>query len=98
MSAIQCTHVGSLPRSQEVSEVLFARENEHKYDEASFGEFMAGAVERCVGKQVQAGIDIVSDGECSKISYATYLKDRYRGFSGDSPRNTPQRPAALPRL
>ena len=90
MSAIQCTHVGSLPRSQEVSEVLFARENEHKYEEASFGEFMAGAVESCVGKQVQAGIDIVSDGECSKISYATYLKDRYRGFSGDSPRNTPK--------
>ena len=42
-----------------------------------------------VEKQKKAGIDIVSDGETSKISYATYVKDRYTGFSGDSPRNAP---------
>jgi len=42
-----------------------------------------------VRRQVEAGIDIVSDGETSKISYATYVKDRYTGFSGDSPRNAP---------
>ena len=43
-----------------------------------------------VAKQKHAGVDIVSDGETSKISYATYVKDRYTGFSGDSPRNPPK--------
>ena len=50
---------------------------------------MTQSVSATVGKQVAAGIDIVSDGETSKISYATYVKDRYSGFSGDSPRNAP---------
>ena len=50
---------------------------------------MTSAVDAVVLKQNQAGIDIVSDGETSKISYATYVKDRYTGFSGDSPRNAP---------
>ena len=49
-----------------------------------------------VKKQVEAGIDIVSDGETSKISYATYVKDRYTGFSGDSPRNAPADLLAFP--
>ena len=46
---------------------------------------MRDAVVETVGKQVAAGVDIVSDGETSKISYATYVKDRYTGFAGDSP-------------
>jgi 5-methyltetrahydropteroyltriglutamate--homocysteine methyltransferase len=50
---------------------------------------MTRAVSETVRKQVEAGIDIVSDGETSKISYATYVKDRYTGFAGDSPRNAP---------
>ncbi len=50
---------------------------------------MTEAVSDTVAKQVAAGIDIVSDGETSKISYATYVKDRYTGFDGDSPRNAP---------
>ena len=50
---------------------------------------MSSAVLETVKKQVDAGVDIVSDGETSKISYATYVKDRYTGFDGDSPRNTP---------
>ena len=50
---------------------------------------MSHAVEQTVLKQVEAGVDIVSDGETSKISYATYVKDRYNGFSGDSERNAP---------
>jgi 5-methyltetrahydropteroyltriglutamate--homocysteine methyltransferase len=50
---------------------------------------MSQAVSNVVARQVAAGIDIVSDGETSKISYATYVKDRYTGFSGDSPRNAP---------
>ena len=50
---------------------------------------MREAVSETVGKQVAAGVDIVSDGETAKISYVTYVKDRYTGFSGDSPRNVP---------
>ena len=50
---------------------------------------MAGAVSETVRKQVEAGIDIVSDGETSKISYATYVSERYTGFAGDSPRQAP---------
>ena len=50
---------------------------------------MTKAVNETVKKQTESGIDIVSDGETSKISYATYVKDRYTGFSGDSPRNAP---------
>jgi 5-methyltetrahydropteroyltriglutamate--homocysteine methyltransferase len=89
MTKILTTHVGSLPRSQEVVDFIFAREHEEPLDAADFDACMTSAVSVTVGKQVAAGIDIVSDGETSKISYATYVKDRYTGFSGDSPRNAP---------
>lgn len=87
--AVKTTHVGSLPRSQEVVDFIFAREREEPFDPAAFDASMATAVSETVRKQVEAGVDIVSDGETSKISYATYVKDRYTGFSGDSPRNAP---------
>lgn len=83
------THVGSLPRTQDVVDFIFARENEQSYDPALFDACMTAAVSETVRKQRDAGIEIVSDGETSKISYATYVKDRYTGFSGDSPRNAP---------
>ena len=83
------THVGSLPRSQPVVDFLFARERGEAYDLAAFDACMAGAVMDLVRRQKAAGIDIVSDGETSKISYATYVKDRYTGYGGDSPRNAP---------
>ncbi len=86
---IQTTHVGSLPRSQEVVDFIFARERGQDYDQAQFDAAMTRAVDETVAKQVKAGVDIVSDGETSKISYATYVKDRYTGFDGDSPRNAP---------
>ncbi|NPD17941.1 cobalamin-independent methionine synthase II family protein [Alterinioella nitratireducens] len=89
MTKLLATHVGSLPRSQEVVDFIFARENGTEYDPAAFDACMTAAVSETVRKQVEAGIDIVSDGETSKISYATYVKDRYTGFSGDSPRNAP---------
>ena len=89
MTRILTSHVGSLPRSQKVVDFIFARENNENYDETSFDEAMTKAVHDTVGKQTESGIDIVSDGETSKISYATYVKDRYTGFSGDSPRNAP---------
>jgi len=89
MTKILTTHVGSLPRSQNVVDFIFARENEQTYDPVAFDKTMTSAVDETVAKQVKAGVDIVSDGETSKISYATYVKDRYTGFSGDSPRNAP---------
>ncbi|WP_293447371.1 cobalamin-independent methionine synthase II family protein [Planktotalea sp.] len=89
MSKILASHVGSLPRTQDVVDFIFAREREDKYDLAAFDACMTQAVSETVRKQVEAGIDIVSDGETSKISYATYVKDRYTGFAGDSERNAP---------
>ncbi|WP_425079136.1 cobalamin-independent methionine synthase II family protein [Ruegeria denitrificans] len=86
---VKTTHVGSLPRTQDVVDFIFARENDEPYDTGAFDACMANAVAETVRKQVEAGVDIVSDGETSKISYATYVKDRYTGFSGDSPRNAP---------
>lgn len=102
MAKIACTHVGSLPRSQEVVDFIFARENEEAYDQEAFDRAMTAAVDGTVKRQKEAGVDIVSDGETSKISYATYVKDRYEGFSGDSPRNAPadlkQYPTFLQRI
>lgn len=89
MKQIPVTHVGSLPRTQEVVDFIFARENEEQFDQAAFDQCMTTAVSATVKRQVDAGVDIVSDGETSKISYATYVKDRYTGFSGDSERNAP---------
>jgi len=86
---ILTTHVGSLPRSQDVVDFIFARERGEAYDKPGFDATMSGAVAETVRLQREAGIDIVSDGETSKISYATYVKDRYTGFDGDSPRNAP---------
>jgi len=86
---IKTTHAGSLPRTREVVDFIFARERGEPYDVAAFDAAMTRAASNTVAKQKAAGIDIVSDGETSKISYATYVKDRYTGFSGDSPRNAP---------
>ncbi len=83
------THVGSLPRTQDVVDFIFARERAEAYDASAFDACMTQAVSDTVRKQKEAGVDIVSDGETSKISYATYVKDRYTGFDGDSPRNAP---------
>ncbi len=86
---IRTTHVGSLPRTQKVVDFIFAREKGQDYVQADFDAAMTQACSETVRRQVEAGIDIVSDGETSKISYATYVKDRYTGFDGDSPRNAP---------
>ena len=83
---ILTTHVGSLPRSKEVVDMLFAREHGEPYDGAVFDRVMAVAVAETVKKQVDIGLDIVSDGETSKITYATYIKDRLSGFAGDNDR------------
>ncbi len=84
---ILTTHVGSLPRSKAVTDVVFALENNEQVDDAA--EVIADAVDEVVRRQVETGISLVSDGEMSKISYATYIKDRITGFDGDSERSPP---------
>ena len=87
---ILTTHVGSLPRPQNVVDLLFAQDRGEPVDAAHFEAAMKRAVNDTVSQQAEAGLDIVSDGEMSKISYATYIRHRLTGFEGDSPRPTPQ--------
>jgi 5-methyltetrahydropteroyltriglutamate--homocysteine methyltransferase len=87
---ILTTHVGSLPRPQEVVDLLFAQDRGEAYDAVKFEKTMTRRVAEIVGQQAEAGVDIASDGEMSKISYATYIRHRLTGFEGDSARPTPQ--------
>jgi 5-methyltetrahydropteroyltriglutamate--homocysteine methyltransferase len=89
MARILTTHVGSLPRGQIVADLLFAKEREDAVDPAAYERAMEEATRAVLRRQAEIGIDIPSDGETSKISYATYIKDRLTGFSGDSPRRVP---------
>ena len=93
---ILTTHVGSLPRPQDVVDLLFAQDRGEPYDPAVFEATMKRGVEGVIGEQKKAGIDIVSDGEMSKISYATYIRHRLTGFEGDSSRPTPSDIDAIP--
>jgi len=88
-SSILTTHVGSLPRSKELSELLFAKDKKETFDQKVFEFEVKKNVENVVKQQLEVGIDIISDGEMSKISYATYIKDRLKGFSGESERKAP---------
>jgi 5-methyltetrahydropteroyltriglutamate--homocysteine methyltransferase len=80
---ILTTHVGSLPRSDAVCEVLLKKERGDGHDPARFDAVIREAVKEIVALQARLGIDVVSDGETSKIGYATYIKDRVEGFGGD---------------
>lgn len=87
---ILTTHVGSLPRSQAVTDVLFAREKGEIKDRRAAEAIISDAVAAVVRRQVETGVDVVSDGESNKISYATYIADRFAGFGGDTPREPGQ--------
>jgi len=87
---ILTTHVGSLPRTQEVVDVVFAREAGEAIDAAQADAVIADAIGDIVRRQNDIGIDIVSDGELSKVSYATYIKDRLSGLGGESDREPAQ--------
>jgi 5-methyltetrahydropteroyltriglutamate--homocysteine methyltransferase len=95
---ILTTHVGSLPRSQAVTDVLFARERHEVGDASAASAVISNAVAEVVQRQVETGIDIVSDGEMSKISYATYIAERLAGFAGDTPREPGQDLVEFPGL
>ena len=93
---ILTTHVGSLPRDKAVTDLIFAHERDEPTDAAEFDRVVGAAVDACVARQVAVGVDLVSDGEMSKISYATYIKDRITGFAGDSARTPPADLEAFP--
>ncbi|HTT02726.1 MAG TPA: cobalamin-independent methionine synthase II family protein [Steroidobacteraceae bacterium] len=81
---ILTTHVGSLPRSPAVTDVLLKRERGEPYEADAFAQIVREAVIEVVARQRAVGIDVVSDGETAKIGYATYVKDRLRGFGGEN--------------
>jgi len=81
---ILTTHTGSLPRPEDLIRAMFAKEEGVAVEKGALAERIRTAVEETVAKQVAAGIDIVNDGEMSKPSYATYIKDRLAGFGGTS--------------
>jgi 5-methyltetrahydropteroyltriglutamate--homocysteine methyltransferase len=76
------THTGSLPRPDDLIRMMYAKEEGVLVDPAALAARVRSAVAEVVGKQVKAGVDIVNDGEMSKPSYATYVKDRLAGFGG----------------
>src|SRR6185437_6836880 len=76
------THTGSLPRPPDLVDMMFAKEEGVPVESAALASRIRGAVAEVVQKQLAAGVDIVNDGEMSKPSYATYIKDRLEGFGG----------------
>ena len=76
------THTGSLPRPEDLVRMMYAKEEGVPVDPAALAARVRAAVAEVVRKQVDAGVDVVNDGEMSKPSYATYIKDRLNGFGG----------------
>jgi 5-methyltetrahydropteroyltriglutamate--homocysteine methyltransferase len=94
---IKTTHVGSLPRPDALTDMLYRRAAGDSSESAAFESAVAAAVDDAVRRQKRIGIDLPSDGEMSKISYATYVGERLTGFSGDSPRRVPSDLLEVPR-
>ncbi len=81
---ILTTHTGSLPRPDDLIKMMWAKADGVPVDEQALDRRVAEAVTETVNKQIKAGISVVNDGEMSKPSYATYVKDRLNGFGGQS--------------
>jgi 5-methyltetrahydropteroyltriglutamate--homocysteine methyltransferase len=77
---IQTTHIGSLPRPHKLLDLLKAKYAGQSYDERELNSVLAQAVTDCVRKQVDCGIEIVTDGEYSKPGFFTYIRERFDGF------------------
>src|SRR6188508_2160088 len=95
---IEVTHVGSLPRGDELTALLLAKDHGKPYDAAEFDRAVQNAVEDAVKKQVAAGVTIVSDGELGKVGYSTYVTERLTGFGGHVDRKPALDMAAHPAL
>ena len=91
---ILTTHVGSLPRSESLSDLLIRREAGESYDRGQFEAEMEKAVRHVVNRQKEAGVDIGNDGEQQRVGFQTYVPARMSGFAGESKR---RRPASSPR-
>ncbi len=87
---ILTSHVGSLPRPDDLVAMLAARDRDEPYDAQALAERVTSATEEIVKKQVAAGVDVVNDGEMGKFVYATYVKDRLSGFKGEKDRPVPK--------
>jgi len=81
---ILTTHTGSLPRPEKLVQLMFSKEEGQEVDPSELSLAVKQSVREVVERQLKAGIDIVNDGEVSKPSYATYIKDRLAGFGGES--------------
>ena len=92
------THTGSLPRPESLIKSMFAKEEGVPVDADAMRDRIGDAVGFVVGKQAEAGIDVIDDGEMSKPSYATYIKDRLAGFGGEGNTFVYQDLAAFPKL
>ena len=80
---ILTTHTGSLPRPGDLTTMLYAQERGELQDQAAFEARVRTAVSEVARKQIESGIDVINDGEMSKISFSTYGKDRLTGFEGE---------------
>jgi 5-methyltetrahydropteroyltriglutamate--homocysteine methyltransferase len=98
MSTIPTTHVGSLPRGDELVPLLLARDHGKPFDMAEFDRKVQAAVDDAVAQQVAAGVSVVSDGELGKVGYSTYVTERLSGFGGNVARKPALDLAALPQL
>ncbi|MEP6702686.1 MAG: epoxyalkane--coenzyme M transferase, partial [Betaproteobacteria bacterium] len=92
------THTGSLPRPETLIRSMFAKEEGVPVDALALRDRIGDAVGEVVGKQAAAGIDVIDDGEMSKPSYATYIKDRLAGFGGEGNSFVYQDLAEFPKL
>ena len=81
---IACTHTGSLPRPDDLIQLMWAVGAGSPVDAAALEERVSTAIDSIVGRQLDAGVTVINDGEMSKPSYATYVKDRLSGFGGES--------------
>ena len=81
-SKILTTHTGSLPRAGSVIDMLQTREQRGRVEPQTFEAGILAAVTEVVNRQIETGLDVINDGEQSKPSYATYVKDRLTGFEG----------------
>lgn len=95
---IATTHVGSLPRGPELTPLLLARDHGEAYDAEAFDRVVQTAVEDAVGRQIAAGVTVVSDGELGKVGYSTYMIERLSGFGGHTDRRPAADLAPLPEL
>ncbi|ODU67588.1 MAG: enterotoxin [Novosphingobium sp. SCN 66-18] len=98
MAKIKTTHVGSLPRGDELTPLLLARDGGQPYDAAEFDAKVSAAVDAAVKAQVEAGVSVVSDGELGKVGYSTYMIERLSGFGGHIDRKPAADLAEVPNL